>query len=105
MGKATYSDEGQKVNKLEDLIISPERRVSYVNVCAGGFIGTGRRDVGIPGTQVQDKAGKWVMLGATKDLLKAVPEFACVFANQSMLLSADSQTSPRPERASLKLRL
>ncbi|MEO8300031.1 MAG: PRC-barrel domain-containing protein [Burkholderiales bacterium] len=75
MGKTIYNDAGQKVGKVEDLIISPDRNVSYVIVGAGGFIGIGRHDVAIPVTQIQDKAGKLVMAGATKDTIKAMPEF------------------------------
>jgi sporulation protein YlmC with PRC-barrel domain len=75
MGKTIYNDAGQKVGKVEDLIISPDRNVSYVIVGAGGFIGIGRHDVAIPVTQIQDHAGKLVMAGATKDTIKGMPEF------------------------------
>ena len=75
MGKTIYNDAGVKVGKVEDLIISPDKNVSYVIVGAGGFVGIGRHDVAIPVTQIQDKAGKLVMAGATKDSIKAMPEF------------------------------
>jgi len=75
MGKTIYNDAGVKVGKVEDLIISPDKNVSYVIVGAGGFVGIGRHDVAIPVTQIQDKAGKLVMAGATKDSIKATPEF------------------------------
>jgi hypothetical protein len=60
---------------VEDLIITPDRSVSYVIVGAGGFIGIGRHDVAIPVTQIQDKTGKLIMAGATKDMIKAMPQF------------------------------
>ena len=75
LGKSIYNDAGEKVGKVEDLIISPDKSVSYVIVGAGGFIGIGRHDVAIPVTQIQDKAGKLVMAGATKDMIKAMPKF------------------------------
>ncbi|NZD55505.1 PRC-barrel domain-containing protein [Sphaerotilus montanus] len=75
MGKTIYNDAGEKVGKVEDLIISPDKSVSYVIVGAGGFIGIGRHDVAIPVTQIQDKAGKLVMAGATKDMIKAMSKF------------------------------
>lgn len=75
MGRTIYNDAGEKVGKVEDLIISPDKDVSYVIVGAGGFIGIGRHDVAIPVTQIQNKAGKLVMPGATKDTIKAIPEF------------------------------
>lgn len=76
MGKTVYNDAGVKVGKVEDLIISPDKDVSYVIVGAGGFIGIGRHDVAVPVTQIQDKAGKLVMAGATKDTIKNMPAFS-----------------------------
>ena len=75
LGKTIYNDLGQKVGKVDDLIISPERNLSYIIVGAGGFVGIGRHDVAIPVTQIQDKAGKLVMAGATRDSIKGLPEF------------------------------
>jgi len=81
LGKTIYNDAGQKVGKVEDLIISPDKNVSYVIVGAGGFIGIGRHDVAIPVTQIQDGVGKLVMPGATKDMIKSMPEFT--YANDT----------------------
>lgn len=75
MGKTVYNEAGQKVGKVDDLIVSHDKAVTYVIVGAGGFIGIGRHDVAIPVSQIQDKAGKLVMAGATKDMIKAMPEF------------------------------
>ena len=75
MGKTVYNDAGQKVGSVEDLIISPDKSVSYVIVGAGGFVGIGRHDVAVPVTQIQNKAGKLVMAGATKDSIKDMPGF------------------------------
>lgn len=81
MGKTLYNDAGQKIGKVEDLIIAPDKNVSYVIVGAGGFIGIGSHDVAIPVTQIQDQAGKLVIAGATKDSIKALPEFT--YANDT----------------------
>lgn len=78
MGKTVYNDAGQKVGKVEDLIISPDKNVSYVIVGAGGFVGIGRHDVAIPVSQIQDKAGRLVMAGANKDTIKNMPPFTYV---------------------------
>ncbi|MFN9472180.1 PRC-barrel domain-containing protein [Acidovorax sp.] len=75
MGKTIYNDAGKKVGKVDDLIISPERNVSYIIVSAGGFVGIGRHDVAIPVSRIQDHAGKLVMAGATKDSIRSMPEF------------------------------
>jgi len=81
LGKTVYNDAGAKVGKVEDLIISPDKNLSYVIVGAGGFIGIGRHDVAVPVTQIQEKAGRLVMAGATKESLKALPGF--VYANDN----------------------
>lgn len=90
MGKTVYNDAGSKVGKVEDLIIAPDKNLSYVIVGAGGFVGIGRHDVAIPVSQIQDHAGKLVMAGATKDSIKAMPEFAYVndTAKRDMFLAA-----------------
>jgi sporulation protein YlmC with PRC-barrel domain len=75
LGKAVYNGAGQKVGKVEDLIIAPDKAVSYVIVGAGGFIGIGRHDVAVPVSQIQDTAGKLVMAGATKETIKAMHGF------------------------------
>jgi len=90
MGKTIYNDAGLKVGKVEDLIISPDKNVSYVIVGAGGFVGIGRHDVAIPVTQIQDKAGKLVMAGATPDTIKALPEFSYIkdYATRDQFVAA-----------------
>jgi len=75
LGKTIYNEADQKVGKVQDIIIAPDKSVSYIIVGAGGFIGMGRHDVAIPVTQIKDQAGKLVMAGATQDLIKAMPQF------------------------------
>lgn len=75
LGKTLYNNAGQKVGKVDDLIISPDRSVSYVIVGAGGFIGIGRHDVAIPVREIKEVKGRLVMAGATKDTVKAMPAF------------------------------
>ena len=75
LGKTVYNEAGQKVGKVQDIIIAPDKSVSYIIVGAGGFIGMGRHDVAIPVTHIQDQGGKLVLAGATPDLIKAMPQF------------------------------
>ncbi len=75
LGKTIYNESGKKVGKVEDIIIAPDKSVSYVIVGAGGFIGMGRHDVAIPVSQIQDQASRLVMAGATQDMIKAMPQF------------------------------
>lgn len=75
LGKTVFNDKGEKIGKVEDLIVAPDRNVSYVIIGAGGFVGIGRHDVAVPVSGIRSEAGKLVMAGATRDLLKALPAF------------------------------
>ena len=75
LGKTVFNDVGAKVGAVEDLIIDPEKSISYVIVGAGGFVGIARHDVAIPVAQIHEEAGRLVLAGATKESVKALPEF------------------------------
>jgi sporulation protein YlmC with PRC-barrel domain len=70
-----YNDSHEKVGKVEDLIIAPDRAVSYAIVGTGGFLGLDRHDVAIPAGQLKVEGGKLMLPGATKETLKALPKF------------------------------
>jgi len=75
LGQAVYNEQKQRVGKIDDLIIAPDTAVSFVIVGAGGFVGLGKHDVAIPVTQLKQQDGKFVLPGATKDAIKALPKF------------------------------
>ncbi len=75
LGKPVYNDASQKIGTVQDLIISPDKKLSYLIIGAGGFIGIDRHDVAIPAAQIQNKDGKIVLAGATKDVVMAMPRF------------------------------
>ena len=64
--------------------------MSYAIVGAGGFIGIGRHDVAIPISQLHDQGGRIVMPGATKGIVKTMPEFkyADTSADREKFISA-----------------
>ena len=75
LGKAVYNDKNEKIGSVDDLIITPDKSVSYAIIGAGGFLGMGKHDVAIPVGQFKEDKGKIVLAGATKDALKAMPKF------------------------------
>ena len=75
LGKTVYNETGAKVGKVEDLILSADRSITYAIVGAGGYLGIGRHDVVVPVTRIVDRGGRIVMDGATKDSIKAMPVF------------------------------
>lgn len=75
IGKTVYNGDGESVGKIDDLIIAPGSAVSTVIVGAGGFVGLKRHQVAIPVAQLQDNDGSFVLPGATKAAIKALPAF------------------------------
>ncbi len=75
MGKDVYNDKGEKVGEVVDLIIAPDKAVSYAIIGTGGFLGMGKHDVAIRMNQFKMAGGKMTLPGATKDAVKAMPAF------------------------------
>src|SRR4030095_2248006 len=75
LGKDVYNDNNEKVGVVDDLIITPDKSLSYAIIGVGGFIGIGKHDVAVPVGQFKEDKGRIVLAGATKDALKAMPKF------------------------------
>jgi len=75
LGQRVYNDKQEHIGTVEDIIISPDKTVSYGIVGAGGFLGFDRRDVAIPVNQFKLTDGKLVLPGANKETLAGMPPF------------------------------
>ncbi len=75
MGKTVYNEEDKKVGKIDDIIVAPDGQATFFIVGAGGFLGIAKHDVAIPVGQIVDKDGKFMLPGATKAAIKAMPKF------------------------------
>jgi sporulation protein YlmC with PRC-barrel domain len=75
LGKAVYNDKNEKIGTVDDLIISPDKSVSFAIIGVGGFLGMAKHDVAIPISRIKEENKKLVLPGATKEALKALPEF------------------------------
>jgi len=75
IGHDVYNEDGEKVGKVDDLIVTPDNAVSFAIVGAGGFVGVHRHEVAIPVTQLTPHAGDFVLSGATKAVIKSLPAF------------------------------
>jgi len=73
LGQAVYNDKDEKVGSVDDIIISPDKAVSYAIINAGGFLALAKHDVAIPVSQFKLVDNKLVLPGATKEALKAIP--------------------------------
>jgi sporulation protein YlmC with PRC-barrel domain len=74
LGKDVYNDRNEKVGTVDDLIISKDM-VNYAIIGAGGFVGLAKHNVAIPFDHLSMRDGKIILPGATKELVKAMPEF------------------------------
>ena len=75
LGKDVYNEAGEKIGEIEDIIVTPNKSVSYAIVGVGGFLGIASHDVAVPVGRFKQQAGRVVLPGATKDALKAIPKF------------------------------
>jgi sporulation protein YlmC with PRC-barrel domain len=75
LGQPVFNDKDERIGSIDDIIIAPDKAVSYAIVNAGGFIGLTKHDVAIPVSQLKLVANKLVLAGATKEALKARPPF------------------------------
>ena len=79
MRKAVVNEKKEKIGSVDDIIIAPgadgKMHTSYAIIGVGGFLGIKRHDVAIPMEQLKLVDGKLTLTGATKDALKALPEF------------------------------
>src|SRR3979411_3421520 len=53
LGQPIYNDKGEAIGKADDIIVAPNKAVSYAIIGAGGFLGSGRRDVAHPVRRVR----------------------------------------------------
>ena len=75
LGAPVFNDQKQRIGVVDDIIITPDKAVSYAIVNAGGFLKLAKHNVAIPVSQLKLVEGKLVLTGATREALKAAPEF------------------------------
>jgi sporulation protein YlmC with PRC-barrel domain len=75
LGQTVYNDNNERVGSIDDIIIAPDKAISYAIVNAGGYLGLAKHNVAVPVSKFKLVEGKLVLPGATKEALKASPEF------------------------------
>src|SRR5260370_38187829 len=48
LGKKAFNDTGETVGKIDDIIVSPDKAVSYAIFVSSGFLWVARHDVALP---------------------------------------------------------
>ena len=75
VGSAVVNELGETVGTIDDLIITPSDTVPYAVLSVGGFLGMGKKYVVVQASALQVRDNKMVLVGATKDAPKSLPEF------------------------------
>jgi sporulation protein YlmC with PRC-barrel domain len=80
VGANVFGPDGEKVGTVEDLILDEQKKVTGVVVGVGGFLGIGKKEVGLNWeqakvTDIPDTATKKIMINMTKADLEAAPDF------------------------------
>src|ERR1035437_1422871 len=75
VGATVVNEANETVGTIDDLIVTPTEKVPFAVLSVGGFLGMGTKYVVVPFSSIQVKDKQMVLPGATKDSLKALPEF------------------------------
>ena len=75
LGENVYNDVGDKVGEINDLIVMPNKALSYAIVGVGGFLGVREHEIAVPVGKMKLEKGKIILPGATKEALKEAPKF------------------------------
>jgi sporulation protein YlmC with PRC-barrel domain len=75
IGQPVFNDKDERVGSIDDIIIAPDKAVSYAIINAGGFIGLTKHDVAIPVSEFKLVDNRLILAGATKEGLKAKAPF------------------------------
>ena len=75
LGQPVFNDLNERLGDVDDLIIAPDKAISYAIINASVFLHITTNDVAIPVSQLKLVNGKLVLPGATRDALQATPEF------------------------------
>jgi sporulation protein YlmC with PRC-barrel domain len=74
-GSSVYNSNKETIGTIDDLIIGPTDPVPYLILSVGGFLGIGTHLVAVPLGSVQIVDKQMRLPGATRESLKALPEF------------------------------
>ena len=74
LGQPVYNEKDERIGSVDDIVVT-DKAISYGIINAGGFLGLTKHNVAVPVSQFKLVDTKLVLPGATKEALKASPEF------------------------------
>ena len=72
IGSPVFNDLNERIGSIDDVIVTPDKSVSYAIINAGGFLAVTKHDVAVPVSQLKLVDNRLVLAGATKDALRAL---------------------------------
>jgi hypothetical protein len=53
LGQPVFNDKNERIGSIDDIIVAPDKAVSYAIINAGGFTGLTKHDVAVPVSQLK----------------------------------------------------
>lgn len=75
IGSNVVNDGNETIGKIDDLLVSSDGKPPFAVLSIGGFLGIDSHYVVVPYQNLSLVDNKIVLPGATKDMLKMLPEF------------------------------
>jgi sporulation protein YlmC with PRC-barrel domain len=75
VGSTVVNEADEMVGTIDDLIVTPGGQAPYAVLSIGGFLGLGTKYVVVPFPSLQVIEEQMVLRGATKEAVKALPDF------------------------------
>jgi hypothetical protein len=74
-GSPVYNRSKERLGTIDDLLVVPDNKDTYLILSVGGFLGMGTHLVAIPFNDIRIVDKQMQLPDATKDSLKSLPEF------------------------------
>lgn len=75
VGSSVVNEAKEKIGTVDDLIVTKDGTVPYAVISVGGFLGVGTKYVVVPANLLVVQDDQMTLTGASKEWLKALPEF------------------------------
>jgi sporulation protein YlmC with PRC-barrel domain len=75
VGRIVVNEANEKLGTIEDLILAPGEKVPFAVLSIRGFLGIRKKYVVVPYRPIPISDKKMMLPGATKAMLKSLPEF------------------------------
>jgi hypothetical protein len=74
-GSPVFNQSKERLGTIDDLIVVPNNKDTYLILSVGGFLGMGTHLVAVPFSDIRIVDKQMQLPDATKDSLKSLPEF------------------------------